>query len=276
MDTQQLDALASTWRENFEHVYCISYAPYKKRREKLFKELRRVGIIHPDSDRDKDEPFFTMHYTVENQFEEMLLTHPGFRWPKHNKRFNRGALSLAIGHYCVMKEALSLGYLRILIIEDDIVFLRDLDKISDIVSNRPMADIIMYDKVMPSTCRQSWENDLEMKKTQDREYVYLGKDDIVWTTSCYSVDSSAMWHITECQEESFNVADYYTNAFVPARDYSMLLSPSSSITRCASVTSLACQRPSEETISDHGEANSVYSQPGLYDCGINFEDYNFD
>ena len=266
------DDLAKTWRQNFEHVYCVSYAPYKKRREKLFEELKRVGIIHSELDGEKNEPFFSMHYTVENPFEQMLLTHPGFNWPKHNKRFNKGALSLALGHYCVMKEAMSLGYLRILIIEDDIVFLKDLSVINDIIENIPLSDVIMYDKVVPS--RAAWENDLSCRRSRDWNYVLLSKEDIVWTTSCYSVDAAAMWHITECQEKSFNVADYYTNAFAPTKDYSMIISPSSNIIRSASVKSIACQRPSEETISDHGSTNSVYNQIGLYDCGINFEEYN--
>lgn len=266
------DTLAKTWRQNFEHIYCVSYAPYKERREKLFEELKRVGIIHYKEDEGKNEPFFTMHYTVENPFEQMLLTHPTFKWPSHNKRFNKGALSLALGHYCVMKEAISLGYLRILIIEDDIVFLKDLNKINDIIENTPLSDVIMYDKVVPN--RVAWEEDLSYRKSRDRNYVMLSREDVVWTTSCYSVDTAAMWHITKCQEESFNVADYYTNAFMPTKNYDMIISPTFNIQRSASVKSIACQRPSEETISDHGSTNSVYNQSGLYDCGINFEEYN--
>ena len=97
--------------------------------------------------------------------------------------------------------------------------------------------------------------------------------DVLWTTSCYSVNDSAMKHIIKSQETRLNVADYYTNAFLPVEGYKMIVGKTG-VSRSASKTNLACQRPSEETISDHGNTNSVYNQNGLYDCGINLGEYN--
>jgi len=263
--------LSNLWRDRFDHVYCISFAPYKDRREKLLEEVRRVHIVDYVTD-DFTHPFFTVHYTVENPFEQLLMSHPNFRYPKHNMRFNKGALSLAIGNYCVMKEALSLGYKRILIIEDDIAFLKDFTSIIELFEGGiPDTDIIMYDKVVPN--KTAWEHDMKNGVFCNGKYVKLSPQDIVWTTSCYSVNEKAMHHIIRCQETSMNVADYYTNAFLPTENYSMILG-NTGISRSASILGLACQRPSRETISDHGNTNSVYNQNGLYDCGINLGEYN--
>ena len=266
--------LALKWRKTFSHVYCVSYAPYKDRRESLFKELARVGIVHGDYDVGSPTPFFSIHYTVPNPIEALLLSHPDFKWPKYNKRFNRGALNLAMGHYSVMKEAMSLGHLRILVIEDDIAFLKSLDKIAEILDGIPLeADLIMYDKV--TNWKEGWDYVLENSKTVNGLYVKLSAKNVLWTTSCYSVTSKAMNHICESQEKCFNVADFYTNDFVASDQYgARMLLMHQGIKRYSSVTNLACQKPSEETISDHGSTNSVYNQIGLFDCYINLEDYN--
>lgn len=263
--------LAKKWRDTFSKVYCVTYAPYIERRKPLVEELVRVGILHEGYNNGEADPFFKMHYTVPNPIEEKLLDHPGFKWPKNNMRFNKGALSLALGHYAVMKEAIYLGHLRILIIEDDVAFLKDLSKIYDILDNMPLsADLVMFDKV--TNWKEGWDHCLEARKVNDY-YVKLAPDNILWTTSCYSVTPEAMWHICDSQEKAFNVADYYTNDFVPTEDYKILVADQG-IQRFSSISNLACQRPSEETISDHGTTNSVYNQRGLFDCYINLEEYN--
>lgn len=264
-------SLGKTWRSTFDHVYCVSFAPYLQRRERLVEELKRVEIIDKSLDSDI-KPFFSFHLTVDNPFEQLLLSHSEFSWPKNNMRFNKGALSLALGHYSVMKEAKSLYYKRILVIEDDIVFLKDKDKLKSILVCFPSdGDIVMFDKVTPTL--QAWTLDLANNRDSSGMYVTLSPNDILWTTSCFALSTKAMTHICYCQEKSFNVADYYTNSFVPNKEHKIQIA-TFPVKRMSSITSLACQRPSEETISDHGEENSVYKQRGLYDCGINLSDYN--
>ena len=265
--------LGFAWRERFSHVYCVSYAPYKERREKLIEELKRVGILNDKAD-DNGKPFFTFHMTVDNKFEQNLLYTSWFKHPTNNKRFNRGALSLAMGHYHVMKEALALGYERILVIEDDIAFLKDKDEIFNMLRAFPKSDIVMLDKITPQ--KNLWNSIVsEDNRNPEDLYVECPDDLILWTTSCFSLTRAAMEDICARQERSFNVADYYTNSFaVPDNPDSGFKFEEREITRSASIKSLACQRPSEETISDHGESNSIYKQEGQYDCGIVLEDYN--
>lgn len=267
----EMHSLGKVWRSVFDHVYCVSFAPYLQRRERLVEELKRVEIIDKSLDSDTDS-FFSFHLTVDNPFEQLLLTHPEFSWPKNNMRFNKGALSLALGHYSVMKEAKVLNYKRILVIEDDIVFLKDKDKLKNILEYFPTdGDIVMLDKVTPTP--QAWALDIANNRDSSGMYVTLSPNDILWTTSCFALTTKAMSHICYCQEKSFNVADYYTNAFVPNKEHKIQIA-NFQVKRMSSIVSLACQRPSEETISDHGEENSVYKQRGLYDCGINFSEYN--
>jgi hypothetical protein len=132
----------------------------------------------------------------------------------------------------------------------------------------------MLDKITPQ--KNVWNSIVsEGNRNPEDLYVECPDDLILWTTSCFSLTRAAMEDICARQERSFNVADYYTNSFaVPDNPDSGFKFEEREITRSASIKSLACQRPSEETISDHGESNSIYKQEGQYDCGIVLEDYN--
>lgn len=251
------------WKDTFDHVYLISYAPYKDRRDAVLKEIERVGL--------RQERLFSIHYTFKNYFDTLLLEHPSLQIQQKNVRFNRSALNLALGHYSIMKESLALGYKRILIMEDDVAFLKDLDTLERIMSNYPVGqDIVLFDKVCPMHMKEKYE-DMLTKKINDW-YAPYDHSMVLWTTSCLGLETKGMEHICECQEKSLNVADFYTNHFVPVPG-KLVLFPDG-IKTAFSITSAVCQRPSDETISDHGQSNSVYQQNGIWDCNIKLEDYN--
>lgn len=263
--------LISEFKSLFDQIYMISYLPYEDRRKTFMnKDYYR---IFSDLYSDTDSDLFTYHYTVPNPFDAMLLETPYFKdLCKNNMRFNQGALSLALGHYRVMKEALGLGMQRILILEDDVAFLKDLDMIKDILHNFPEdSNIVLFDKVCPATMTTDYNQAIENKIND--YYAPYDHNLILWTTGCLALDRKGMEHIIECQEEAFNVADYYTNYFAPVKG-KMIRYPFKMKTYF-SIKSMVCQRPSNKTtISDHGENNSVYNQKGLYDCGMKLEDYN--
>jgi len=51
-----------------------------------------------------------------------------------------------LAHYEIYKEAQGLNLNRILILEDDVVFLKDLNEIKRIINNMPDYDVIQFDK----------------------------------------------------------------------------------------------------------------------------------
>ena len=246
----------------FDQIYMISYLPYEDRRKKFMnKDYFRIF----SNSYDDFDDLFSIYYTVPNPFDAMLLETPYFKsLHEHNMRFNQGALNLAMGHYHVMKEALGLGMRRILILEDDVAFLKDIDTIVNMLDNFPGdGNIVLFDKVCPMHMKSEYEQAIENKIND--YYAPYDHNLILWTTGCLALDRGGMEHIIECQEKAFNVADYYTNYFVPVPG-KMIRYPFN-LKTYFSIKSIVCQRPdNKETISDHGQKNSVYNQNGLYDC----------
>ena len=255
----KMENTENIWNKKFDGIYCLSYIPYKNRRLSLERELKRTGIL--------SSGIFKYHYTFETQLDDTLLLSDNFTYDRNNARFVKSTLNLAIGHYSIMKEALGLGMKRILIIEDDIRFMKDTGKINDILSAMPMdSDLILFDKIG----LQSQQREFEMQKEHpvNNYFSWMGSL-ILWGCSCYSVNKKAMEHITEMQERKFNVADFYTNDFniFGQRVYD-------GIKRSFALENIAVQIPNEITATDHDSGSSPYTQRGLTSFGIDMGKYN--
>ena len=106
------------WKKYFDHIYCVHIVEYKERRLELMEELNRVGIL--------DSGIFSFKYTFRTPLDNVLLNSYNFSRASDAERFDVPKLNLAMGHYACIKEALGLEYKRILLLEDDIAFLKDL------------------------------------------------------------------------------------------------------------------------------------------------------
>lgn len=273
MNNERIELLLSdAWKKLFDHIYCVSFLPYKERREQLDKELERIGILNSG--------IFSYHYTFQTPIDDVLLKCREFNCTAPGLRFNRSALNLAIGHYSIMKEALGLGYKRVLIIEDDISFLQDkeqlLDRLNEFAETK-LSDIVLFDYVGINAQSSVVERILMKHSLKKSTLVPFGSNSIVlWNASCYSVNEAAMKKIISKQESKFTAADYYTNQFSSWGEVCHP-DPDDYLTRSFSRSRLAMQKPSQTTVSDHGKDNWVYTQNGLYmvnsdkpeDYGIN-------
>lgn len=248
------------WKKYFDHIYCIHFVDYKEREEELKKELKRVGIL--------DSEIFSFKYTFRTPLDNTLYESYNFMRERNNEWFKISMLNLAIGHYSCMKESLGLGYERILIIEDDVAFLKNLDEIERILESSPHADIELYDKC---GTKENWDSCLKSKINKD----YCSYS-LLWCASCYSVNRKGMEHITSCQEQKFNVADFYTNNFSPVYDINgRRRLVEDGLFRAVSIKNIACQKPAKgDTVTEHGDTKWVYNQKGLDWCGLKPELYN--
>ena len=134
--------MSITWNKYFDKIYCLHYIPFKERKELMDFQLKRIGIL--------DSGIFSYYLTYNNALDKKFERF--FRYSsekiKNNIFINT---SIFFGHYNVIREAYAHDYNRILIIEDDVRFLRDLNKIEQVLNNRPQnADIILYDKFLYS------------------------------------------------------------------------------------------------------------------------------
>lgn len=128
------------WTKYFDAIWCISYLPYKTRKELMTKQLDRVGIL--------DHPNFNWNITFDSPYYEYLFN----QLKTTNKLSYISKLSevkCALGHYSCIKKSQNQGYNKILILQDDVRFLKDLNQIELILNNRPEnVDVIMFDKTL--------------------------------------------------------------------------------------------------------------------------------
>ena len=99
------------WNKYFDHIFVISGCSNFERRDWINEEFKRIGINK-----------FQYWYNFSNN--KRLILHENL-FKSHNY--------ISYGHYSLIKTCYELGYDNILICEDDICFLNDLNKISEIL-----------------------------------------------------------------------------------------------------------------------------------------------
>lgn len=194
--------------DRFDKIVCIHYLPYKNERFKnIATELKRVGILN--------NPKFEWEFTVPNVFNDMI------RFPKGRigRFFNVYEKPYAIQYYVMMKRLLMMGYEKVLVLEDDVAFLKDLGEISRILDATPSDwDIMNYSprrrKGWLGNGKGFWGHyyDLkgnEVKKDWDED-LFVRYQSIVYGTVCNAYTKRAMQRYVENSEKCLLNADGYT------------------------------------------------------------------
>ena len=161
------------WAKYFDKIYCINYIPYIKRKKLMESELKRIGIL--------DSGIFEWQYTYENKLNKNFEAYIKEKNHKYDDIIN---ISLMLGHYYAIRDAYTKGYKKILMLEDDARFLRDLDKIELILNNRPEnANVILYDKFV-----RSYNSAKQFKYINKYYSIFYS----VRSTACYELDRKGM------------------------------------------------------------------------------------
>lgn len=164
------------WQKYLDRIYCIHYLPHKGRLEWLLSELQRVGIA--------ESGIFEWHYTFPSRWEQEL----------HNIAYRRrwvrelGHTSLTLANYAIFKKALLLGYERILILENDVAFLKDEAAIKHILECIPYEyGMIQLDKLVFPKRAEFYRREKTERPINDcffeAHYGYPFSDCNVWTKS---------------------------------------------------------------------------------------------
>ena len=103
----------------FGHIYCLHYLPATDRYQKMKDELKYVGI-------DDESDYFSWVYDYPSPMLDIVDNDKRLNMDTALKSSSRDyGKRVSMKHYQIAKEAYSLGYERILILEDDIKFHRD-------------------------------------------------------------------------------------------------------------------------------------------------------
>lgn len=188
---KELNKSMIDWTKYYDKIYCINFCQYTKRKQLMQFELNRVGILNSGI----FEWYFTTNRSLDKEFENYL----------HNK-FNyclspQDSVSLTLGHYNVFKDAYFKGYNRILIIEDDMRFLKDLNLLKQILQHRPEnMNLILYDKFVFNL------NTLP-HFTPVNDYFSIYSQ--CCSSGCYELDRIGMQKMLQKLEKQIHAMDYY-------------------------------------------------------------------
>ena len=167
------------WQKYFDKIYCINYKEFQVRHELMEYELKRVGIL--------DSPVFEWQYTFSGPYEELyakMISADGVQW-------SVARTSCILGHINAVKKAYYNGYNNVLIIEDDERFLRNIDRIEQILEKLPKDyDLIFLDKFI-----NGYNNANQILTNQqyfiNDQYIDI-RQKIVQSAGCYILNRRGM------------------------------------------------------------------------------------
>lgn len=176
----------------FDKIYCIHYLPYADRLNNIKQQLKDVGII--------DLPQFEFYYTTENRYNRLLLNNPTF----NNNEIYDYNINLTFDSYRLLQ--ICSMYNRVLIIEDDAKFIKDIRYIKSCIDHFPLDyDIVSFEYFVPNMFR----NTFKVKCIQNNNYYYEA-DGAIFDTSCISFTKKACEYITYKQHNCIRPFDHYT------------------------------------------------------------------
>ena len=182
----------------FDHIYCLHYMPSEDRFKKMQDELNHVGI-------DDTADYFSWVYDYPTPLLDTVFNDKRLNMNSSLRIPGRDYIKkVSMKHYEIVKEAYSLGYERILVLEDDVRFHRDRTYITTMLSEFPDSDIVMLDKMICSAPTEGVRYKKYLKTLPENSLYASMNDSGVFFIfcSCYSLNRKAMEHIIHEHEKN--------------------------------------------------------------------------
>ena len=188
----------------FDHVWCINYAPYSNRRVAVEKEFSRIGLLGSKN--------FSWHFTTSSIFDNILYD-VTVKQLKKNFCPTVGVMNSAFAHFQCLKTSLELGYDRVLVIEDDVRFLKSVGDIAEVINNLPADyEIVNFDVLAGAYAEGEWDALMQSERTNGLFVRYLKGTG----ASCYCVSSRAMRVLVDAVQKFIApFDDYFPKMLIP-------------------------------------------------------------
>lgn len=237
------------WSRYFDAVYCLAYLPNTKRLSLMEKELDRVGLLK--------SKVFRFEYTFPSKYCDILYAVLA-KNSLCRKMLRPGNLNAALGHYSCIKKSAALGYDRILIVEDDVRFLKDIAGIRKQLRDIPVdADVVLFDKFVPGNT--DW-SEIVRKNKANRSFVSF---EHMGSTGCYMLSRKTILKFSEFYDRMLYPADEYTSEFAQAPDF----------VKYASIKSMACQATFSKANNLITAGNTTDVHDAYMRCGLDYSEY---
>ena len=185
------------WEKYFNRVYCIHYLPQENKLPRLKRELARVGLLN--------SPVFEFRYTSECRYDIDVCDAHKAEVPHLNLAF----VNIILEIHRILEEAIHFNYSRILLMENDIAFLKDVALIRKILDSTPKDfGLVQYDRfVNDGPMIDVYRAACEKGKIND--YFVEYRQGVFSSAACFSLDATAIRELKMLIDASPNATDTY-------------------------------------------------------------------
>jgi GR25 family glycosyltransferase involved in LPS biosynthesis len=175
--------------EYFDHVYCLNLPECKERAEMTISRAQTFGIS------------FTLFPAISGKLFGDI--HPTFSSSKKTTITNPNYMACAMSHLSIYRHALTNGYKKILIIEDDLLFNKNMREIFDeSVGEIPNDWKLLYLAWIPLTDDLMFWNYTIIDDGFIGKNVFKAKN--LWSAMAYGIDSFMMEHLIHRYSKDFD------------------------------------------------------------------------
>ena len=188
------------WSKYFDRIYCINFSQYTERKQLMQFQLNRVGILNSG--------IFEWQITYSGPFEKLYLQMLE-EGNNNNQDLTLARVSTILGHLQAIKKAYYNNYERVLIIEDDERFLKDLDELQKKLDNLPSKD--EYDLVLLDKFCFTYSQYRQLKNNKSN---FINKDYAKFekcvSAGCYVLNRTGMEVLISIYDSgNFNITDLF-------------------------------------------------------------------
>lgn len=183
------------WEKHFDRIYCVHYLPQVNKLLRLKSELSRVGLLN--------NKIFEMRYTSPNKYDAII-----WEVEKDRSRAPKPCIvNLCLEIRRILTEAKEAGYSNILLMENDVAFLRDLTEINNILENIPHdCDVVQFDKFV-NDGRISSEYNRRILKSRINKYFLDSTGLCLTSAACFSLTSHGIEEMLRLMDDHIYSTD---------------------------------------------------------------------
>lgn len=234
------------WQSLFDKIYCVHYFKQKERLPRISAELKRVGILDSgvfDWFYDYDSPFFyKLQEAIFAEQKSDILNSNSFTYFK-----------CSFTHYRIWKEICAREFKRALIVEDDEVFLKDLDFIQKLYEESREFDLCLFDKAPFSSSLLYQQALARSDERYPREFRDFDASLNLCSSGNYSMSLKCAQIYAKAYEEKVSASDALW------RDDQL----SKKLFKAFSVVNASYQLPYRSCLTTHDNWDLAYSWCGL-------------
>ena len=158
------------WKNYFDHIYCLHYLPSRHKLPRLLGELERVGIL--------DSGIFSLRETVPSPYDQIIFEKQKDPVCCPTPIF----VNICLEVRRILYDAKHFGYQRILMLENDVAFLKDLEMLKCGLDMTPVGfGVVQYDKFVNPQFVDDYN--WRLKNKSINEYYFSGSGGKVAYTS---------------------------------------------------------------------------------------------